>query len=191
MFNENTRKEYRKVLNLNGKTVYGHIGRFSLEKNHTFLIDIFCEIQKVQKNAVLLLIGIGELEETIKNKVKKMDIEDKVLFLEFREDVPKILNAMDMLIFPSLNEGLGLVAIEAQTNGLITYCSNAIPKEATISPYFNSFNLNENITTIAKKICEGNIDINKRKEAYKYTIENGYDIKTVCEELNEIYRKLI
>lgn len=190
IFNENIREKYKNSLNLQEKIIYGHVGRFVYEKNHNFLIDLFYEIQKKQENAVLLLIGIGQLEEQIKNKVKELKIDHKVIFLGFRQDVYNILNTMDVFIFPSIYEGLGLSAIEAQTNGVITFCSNTVPKETNISPFFRSFDLKEKASKIAENICNENLNIDNRKEAYKYTIEKDYDIERTCNVLKNIYEKI-
>lgn len=186
-FNENTRSELRKKFNLEGKIIYGHSGRFCVEKNHNALIDIFNEIQKQQENSILILLGEGELKKEIQEKVNELGISNKVIFLGFKDNVCDILNCMDIFIFPSLSEGLGISVIEAQTNGIITYCSTNIAEEANISPKFKYFNLKESSYDIAKRICNEKLDLNNRKEAYKYTIKNGYDIKDVCRNLKRIY----
>ena len=187
-FNEELRNTFIKKLNLNNKTVYGHVGAFEKVKNHEFLIEIFYEIQKIESNSILLLIGEGSLQEKIKNKVIELGLKEKVLFLSYREDIEKILNTIDIFIFPSLHEGLGTVLIEAQTNGIPVFCSKGIPIEAKISNNFQYFNLNEKSYNIAQKICNVEISgIERRKEAYIDTIKKGYDIKDVCKELKKIY----
>lgn len=186
-FNEINRNEYRDKLNLNGKRVYGHVGRFEKQKNHDFLLDVFYELQKVQ-DAVLLLIGDGALKQDMKKKAQELGIEDKVKFLGFREDIEKILNAIDIFLFPSLYEGLAISVIEAQTSGLPVFVSGAIPEEAHISNNFfkiNSFDVNIWVNKIL------NVDLYNREKAYEDTIKNGYDIKVVANELEEIYRSLI
>lgn len=189
-FDEKIRNEYRKKYNLEGKTVYGHVGRFANQKNHTFLIDIFYEIQKMQKNSVLLLIGDGKQRKEIEEKVKKLNISEKVIFLGFRDDVSNLMNCMDIFIFPSLYEGLGISVIEAQTNGLITYCSNTVPIEANISSNFKYFDLKESSYNIAKNISNEKLKLNDREKAYKDTIKKGYDIKLVAKILTQIYEKI-
>lgn len=186
-FDKKIRDEYRKKLNIEKKIVYGHIGRFSYQKNHDFLIDLFYEIQK-NEDAVLLLIGTGELEDKIKEKVNKLNIDDKVMFLEFRNDVDKLLNVFDMFLFPSFYEGLGNVVIESLTNGISTFVSAGVPEEANISNNFHKidgFDVNKWIEEIqsAKKY--------NRENAYKDTIKKGYDINTVAKELEKIYKDLI
>ena len=188
-FNNNIRNKYRNDLKINNKIVYGHIGRFSIEKNHEYLIDLFYEIQKKQ-DAVLMLVGEGPLEDIIKEKVKKLNIEDKVLFLGFRDDINNILNAIDIFILPSISEGLPVSLIEAQTNGLLIYASTGVSKETNISPFFKYFDLNDNVEELAIKITREKIDLNYRFKAYEYVKSKGYDIYDVCDELKKIYLNL-
>ena len=187
MFDEMIRNKYIKEFELENKIIYGHIGGFAAVKNHSFLIDLFYEIQKKQENAVLLLIGEGALKQKIKEKVEKLNIEDKVIFLGFREDANYILNCMDVFLFPSINEGFGIALVEAQTNGLPVFCSYGIPIETKITDRFYYFDLKDDICKIAEKICNEKINMEDRKGAYKNTIENGYDIKNTCQELEKIY----
>lgn len=189
-FSETIRNEYRKKYNLNGKIVYGNVARFDKQKNHDYLINLFYEIQKMQKDSELLLVGDGKLRKEIEEKVKSLNISEKVIFLGFIDDAHNIMNSMDIFLFPSLYEGLGISVIEAQTNGLITYCSKAVPVEAKISSNFKYFDLKQNINEIAKKIIGERNNLDNRNEAYKNTVKEGYDIKNVTNELIQIYEKL-
>lgn len=186
-YNESYRNEYRKNFNIENNIVYGHVGKFDKQKNHDFLIDIFYEIQKKQ-DAVLLLIGYGELEDEIKGKVTKLNIKDKVRFLGFREDVSHILNAIDFFILPSLYEGLPICLIEAQTSGLPVFVSDAVTDEANISNGFNKIESNDALVW-AEFILKA--QKNNRENAYKDTIKNGFDIKGTTKQLEEIYINLI
>ena len=186
-YNDKIRNEYRKKLGIENKLVYGHVGRFSKQKNHDFLLDLFYELQKTQ-DAVLMLVGTGELETTIKEKVKQLNIEEKVMFLGFREDIDLLLNCMDIFIFPSFYEGLPVSIIEAQTSGLHVFVSNTISDEAKINENFNkinSFDIKEWTSSIL------NIKINERTNSYKNTIKAGYDIKDTCNMLEKIYKSLL
>ena len=186
---ESIREEYRKAMDIDGKVVYGNVGRLFKQKNHELLIDIFYEIQKKQ-DAVLLLIGDGELEHFLKEKVNKLKIDDKVLFLGFRKDVNNILNAIDIFIFPSLYEGLPISIIEAQTNGLPVFVSKGVSDEAKVTEDF--FKINSNDSKIwAKQIIDTNINKAKRENAYIETINEGYDIKHTTEQLEKVYRELV
>ena len=186
-FDSNVRKKYQKELGIMNKKVYGHIGSFTKQKNHQFLIDIFNEISK-KEDAVLLLIGTGFLEQEIKRKVEQLNIQNKIIFLEFRDDVNSLLNCIDIFLFPSIYEGLGIVLIEAQTSGAVVFASSKIPEEANISPYYNrvdTFELNDWVDKIK------NTKLLDRKDAFLYTINNEYDIKTTALQLESIYKNLI
>lgn len=133
-FNEKVRKKIRKEFDINDSTlVVGHIGRFVDQKNHTFLIDIFNEVQKEKEDSILLLAGEGPLQDMIKEKVKSLELEDKVLFLGQRSDAKDLYQGMDVFVLPSLYEGLGMVAIEAQVSGLPCVVSTEVPLEVEVS----------------------------------------------------------
>jgi len=101
-----------------------------------FLIDVFAEIKKKRPNAELILVGTGPLEEKVRHKVSDKGISESVHFLGNRKDMNRIYQAMDVFIFPSLFEGLGIVAIEAQAAGVPVVCSEGLPPEAEISPLY-------------------------------------------------------
>lgn len=184
-FDEKKRIKYRKELKIDDKKVFGHVGLFIKQKNHLFLLELFKEISK-KEDAVLILLGTGPLEDEIKNKIKELELVDKVILLGYKSNVNELLNAMDYFIFPSVSEGLGTAVIEAETNGLITFVSDSVPKEVNISPYYNLFSLNDSKEDLAKRIL--NTKTINRKNAYKYTKENGYDIKDSRNKLGEILK---
>lgn len=181
-YDEKIRKGKRKELNINDDTlVVGHIGRFVAQKNHTFLIDIFNELHKKEKNSILLLIGQGPLMGEIKQKVEALGISDSVKFLGQRDDANELYNIMDSFLFPSLYEGLGMVLIEAQANGLPCIASTEVPKNADISNNVQFYNLNDSIDIWLK-----NYDTNRFKFICKNCI---YDIKKEAEKLEKYYIK--
>lgn len=115
--------------------VVGHVGRFTLQKNHPFILEIFREVLVRDPNAVLVLAGDGLLESQVRTRVKQMSLEDRVLFLGSRPDIPRLLiTCIDVFLFPSLSEGLGLALVEAQAACLRCVISDAIPKEADLVP---------------------------------------------------------
>jgi len=132
-FNLQVREEYRKKLGIKDEFVIGHVGRFAFQKNHDFLIEVFKEIVKINDNVKLLLIGIGELEDTIKDKVNNLGLKDKVIFTGKREDINCLMQAMDLFAFPSRFEGFGIVLIEAQAAGLKCIVSEEIPPIAFLT----------------------------------------------------------
>ncbi|WP_196594223.1 glycosyltransferase family 1 protein [Pectinatus sottacetonis] len=134
IYNENLRQQLRKELDIKEDTlVIGHVGRFMYQKNHDFLIEVFNKIYEQDNNSILLLIGDGPLKQTIKNKIEKYGLGNSVKFLGVRKDVNKLYNVMDIFLFPSHYEGLGMVGVEAQINGLHCLVADNIPSEIKIS----------------------------------------------------------
>lgn len=182
VYNKNVAKQIRTQLGISNKTVYGHVGRFAHQKNHTFLLDVFFEIQKMQSNSVLLLIGDGELKEEMIEKTKRLGIDDKVFFLGVREDVSQLLSAMDLFMFPSLHEGLSVVAIEVQCNGL--HClSSDIPsmREAKITPLMTFESLDNTpkqwaLTAIQLAFRDVDFDSGSMIKTAKYDIEQSVNM---------------
>lgn len=129
-----TSEQVKDRLQLNSDSfVIGNIGRFEEQKNHHFLIDIFEEVKKMNSKAHLLLIGEGTLEEKIKQQVKRKGLERAVTFLGVRDDIPKILKALDVFLMPSLYEGLPISAVEAQAAGVKLILSEEVSKETKLS----------------------------------------------------------
>lgn len=168
----------------------GHVGRFNEQKNHTFLIDIFKEINQLNPNTFLLLIGSGPLEQSIKDKVRNENISN-ILFLGGRDDINILMsNIFDIFLFPSLYEGLGIVLLEAQASNLQCLISDTIPQEVTI--------IKENIKYLSlrespEKWAETLLNIlNNRSEldllSLKQRIGNShFSIESSVESLEDIY----
>jgi glycosyltransferase involved in cell wall biosynthesis len=115
--------------------VFGHVGRFDPQKNHTFLAEIAIEILKREANARFLLVGDGPLRSSIEQQFQRAGILGSAVFTGSRSDVPRLmLGAMDEFLFPSLYEGLGLVLIEAQAANLPAIVSDRVPSEAIVVP---------------------------------------------------------
>lgn len=131
-YDRDIRERYRKELQIEDKFVIGHVGRFSFQKNHDKLIDIFYECTKSNDDAVLLLIGEGELRKEIEEKVRRLGIVDKVYFMGIRNDVNAVMQAMDVFVLPSRYEGLPVVGVEAQMTGLSCVLSENMTKETKI-----------------------------------------------------------
>ncbi len=184
-FNKVIRAEIRKNLNIENKFVVGHVGRFSHEKNHEFLIDIFNEIYKQDKNSTLLLVGEGSLKKEIEQKVNRLNLRNNVIFIGTKSNVCDYYQAMDVFILPSFQEGLGLVAIEAQCSGLPCFISSGVPNEAMIC----------NTTKISlRKSSKEWIDIIlskiknfERKDESEHIREKGFDIKIIANQIQRIY----
>lgn len=189
-FNENIRKKIRKELDIEDKFVVGHVGRFVQQKNHEFLIDIFNEIYKENKNSVLLLIGDGPLEDKIKCKVNDLKLENNVYFLGVKDNVNEYMQAMDVFVFPSLYEGLGIVTIEAQCAELPCVCSTEIPIETKVTELIKYVNLRDDLLTWKENV----INLLKVKEKLDYDLallNSIYDINSENKKVEQIYKSII
>lgn len=125
-----TKEEKRKEIGIpQDAFVVGHVGRFAEQKNHPFLIDVFAEVAKRRKDAFLLMVGAGD-SSRVEGRLKALGLEQQYLILSHRTDVNEIMRTMDVFVFPSIYEGLGIVLIEAQVSGLRCVVANTVPKEA-------------------------------------------------------------
>lgn len=168
----------------NNAVVIGHIGRFYEQKNHVFLIKIFEEICKINKDALLLLVGNGPLEGNIREMIKKRHLENRVIFLGVRSDIDQILSAMDVFVLPSLYEGMPNVVIEAQATGLPVVLSDTITREVNITGLVDFCSLSETENVWAKKVLS-KIGI-KRESREQQFINEQYDIQSVADQFIKI-----
>lgn len=184
-YNKQTRQEMRNKLNLEEKYVIGHAGRFAAVKNHIFLLDIFNEIHKKNKNTVLLLFGIGELMDSIKKKAKDLGIADSVIFYGATNEMYKMWQAIDVFIMPSLYEGLPVTGIEAQASGLPCIFADTITKEVGLTDKTEFLSLDESPKTWAEHALmymggERKSEVDKLRKA-------GYDIQQTADTLSKLY----
>lgn len=189
-FSKEKRDYWRKKLHLEDCLVIGCIGRLCYQKNHEFLLEIFKEINKKERNAKLLIIGRGELENEIRNMIQNQQLEDKTLLMGVRDDVNELLNAMDLFLLPSRYEGLGIVFVEAQANGLRCYTSaGVVPREANVCGNVTFIPLSKPAKIWAETILSAprGRDLNACTRVY----ENGYDLETASSNLKEIYLKTV
>lgn len=113
--------------------VIGHVGRFTKQKNHSFLIDVFSNVYKLNPDTILILVGDGENRTEIERKCHRMGITDAVKFLGVRADIPAVLSALDLFVFPSFYEGMPNTVLEAQASGLKCIVSDRITREANVT----------------------------------------------------------
>ncbi len=179
-YSENDRKQIRKDFHLENKLIIGHIGRFNHQKNHKFLLEIFNEIKKHRENAVMMLVGKGELEEEIRKEIEKMKISEYVIFTGVRSDIPQILSSMDVMVFPSLYEGLPNVIVEAQASGLPCILSDRITKEVNITESVRYLSISEPLEKWAIEAIEKGE--NDRVDVTHMLFEKGYDIQSVSKK---------
>lgn len=185
-FSEECRKKIRDEFNIKDKFVVGHVGRFHPQKNHLFLVDVFAEIHKQCPNSILMLVGIGELMDAVKAKVAELKLNDSVIFTGSRDDVPALLSAMDVFVFPSLWEGLGIVAIEAQTSGMRTICSDVVPKDAQVTDLVEFISLSKSAEEWAESVLKCSCSY-KRLNMQRFLVNAGYDVLTTVKWLQNFY----
>lgn len=134
-FNPTIRARIRGDLGLKDAFVVGHVGRFAYQKNHDFLVEAFAAIRRRVKNAKLLLVGEGVLFDRIRDKVKRLGLEDDVIFYGASNDVGGLMQAMDMFALPSHFEGLPVVGVEAQAAGLPVLFSDCVTRQAALTEH--------------------------------------------------------
>lgn len=185
VFNQQIRDRLRKEFNIEDKFVIGHVGRFHEQKNHKFLIQVFYELQKEKENSVLLLVGDGALRTEIKQQIKKLGIESKVILAGVVSNVSDYMQVMDVFVFPSIFEGLPVTLVEAQAIGLDCIISDKITSEVCISTKITMLSLNDSISIWKNMII--------KKEKREYTNmdscirKHGFEIGDTVKKLTLFY----
>ena len=185
IFNSRTEKEIKNKFGIQDKFVIGHVGRFSPQKNHNFLIDIFRYVEKSEKSAVLLLLGTGDRMEKIEAKVKKLGLKDKVVFLGSCNDIPEVLQALDVFVFPSLYEGFGIAAVEAQAAGLPCILSDRVPRECKLTENVEFLSLDLSPREWAEHIIRYKGE--PKENQFDVICNAGYDIEENAKQLENFY----
>lgn len=189
-YDQNARAVIRNELNIPLDTpVFGHVGRLTEVKNHKFLLDVFSEILNRKPESILLLCGRGELEKQLKNQAQELGISQSVKFLGVRDDIPKILSAVDVFLFPSLSEGLGLAVVEAQSSGLPCIVSTGVPNSVRIREQTVFLDLSLGANTWASKAVKAldECDASTRNKAFLNAQVAGFDIKDSANWLSKLY----
>lgn len=161
----------------------GHIGRFDEQKNHMFLLEVFHAIQQTAPDAKLILIGNGKLEESIRQRAAELGITEKIIFAGVRPDIPHLLCAMDVFVFPSLYEGMPNTVIEAQAVGLPCVIADTITREADISGLIEYLPLGDAAAWAEKALSVAG---SNRVETHGRFIEHQYDIESVTEQFTRL-----
>lgn len=187
-YHAETAEKVREEFGLGNSLVIGHVGRFDSQKNHPFLIDIFNEIVKMQPDAKLLLVGRENDAGKTRQKVSNLGLTDKVVFTGLRSDVNELMQAMDVFVFPSLYEGLGIVVIEAQAAGIPCVISNTMPRDCMITDgmvTIQSLSATPGkwAVHVLKRAKEGHTDHQQE------IVKCGYDIHESAKWLQDFYLK--
>lgn len=185
-YNEQKRSEKRAQLGLEGKFVVGHLGRVHPpQKNHKFLLEIFSKVKELEPSSVLLMVGAEEDNELLQF-ANQLGVDDSIQFLGARTDVPDLLQAFDVFLFPSLWEGLPVSVVEAQASGLGVVMADTVTKEVCVTDKITLLSLNDDAQIWAQKVLEyGKLE---RKDVYSVMKTSGWDIYAEAEKLANYYK---
>ena len=190
LYDASQRTQLRKELGLaDSTTAILHIGRFNYQKNHKFLLDVFKEYHDSHPDSRLLLVGKGELEEEIKAQTASSGLTDSVMPLGIRNDIPALLHASDLFLFPSLFEGLSVVLVEAQAEGIPILATSNLSPETIFSVNARQLDLSQEPKEWADAI-EPTLSLGRNASAFRNVAEKGFDIKTVAKDLQQFYTRL-
>ena len=182
------RDEMRQALNLDTALTLLHVGRFSYQKNHSFLLDIFKEVHSIHPDSVLLLVGDtteeSEFLRDVKRKIGEYGLESSVRLLGRRDDVNRIMQAADVLVMPSFFEGLTVVGIEAQACDLPLLLSDTVTKELGLLPSSQFISLDAGAKAWAEVIV--NSKQHNRRSRYEELKAAGYDIAFETERVEKL-----
>lgn len=186
-FNQETRRQVRAEWQVGeGALVVGHVGRFTAQKNHDLLLDIFAELHRVNPNSILVLAGVGEFQDASCQKARELGLEGAVRFLGFRPDVARLLQGMDVFVMPSLYEGFPVTGVEAQATGLPCVFSDTITREAKILEAVEYVSLDAPLGKWADAILRL-AGSTQRDNCFEELVRKGYDVNTMAKRLIEIY----
>ena len=186
VYSEEIRQQLREQYGIKTKYVIGHIGRFSIQKNQSFLLDSYKELLKKQNDVTLVLIGNGELTNMVKQKSEDLEISDRIVFIDFQEDIYKYYSLFDLFVMPSLFEGLPITLVESQANGLPSLVSDTVSKECDLSGLVEFYSLTQSHENWAEKIDEKLQNV-QRIQAVDKLHEKGFSIVSQKKILEDLY----
>lgn len=189
---EATHRQAKLSLGFQGQPLFGHVGRLAPEKNHRFLFEVFARIKTMLPESVLLLVGRGPLEGELAALAEQLGIDDSVRFLGVRDDVPFLLKAMDVFIFPSTKEGLAMAAVEAQASGLPCVMSTGVPERAVASEKAVRIPLSEGTAAWASEAVSlyGQTCGTGRADGIDQVRDCGFDISQTARRLQAFYERI-
>lgn len=183
--------EIKRKYGVEGKWVVGHTGRMEKQKNHFFILDVFHQIRKEHPDTMLMLVGDGTLREQVFQRARELEIEDAIVHIEQSDCVNEMLMAMDVFLFPSIWEGLGISLVEAQASGLNCVASDIIKDEVCVTALIEKLSLSEGVDAWADavwKALENNRGNERSSDKYISELRKaGFDEKEAAQILQDIY----
>ena len=186
-FQPETRRGLRQRYGLSDCFVIGHVGRFNVQKNHGRLLEIFAEVVRGAPEARLALVGVGELQQAVRDKARAMGLQDRVLFLGQMANVHEWYQAMDCFVLPSLFEGLPVVGVEAQAAGLPCFFSDRVTDEILLSPSAERVPLQAGNDAWARAVLAARGEKTDRESGADLVRRAGYDIRVEARKLQALY----
>ena len=184
-YDEKVRNEVRIELELEeGLLTLGTVGRLSSPKNPRMIVRILEALKHEGCRFRFIWVGVGEMKDEIEQEIRDKGLQNEIMMLGLRNDVPRILQAMDIFLFPSIWEGLGIVAVEAQAAGLLTLCSDRVPPEAKVTDLCHFINIDDTDQWIENIKEEMGYT---RKITTDQIARSGYDIHDQAKWLQEFY----
>lgn len=184
IFDNDKRQQKRKELGIEDKFTVLHVGRIVNQKNPIFIIDTFSELLKIRPDSVLLYVGAGDMQAQVKARAEELGLNSSIRFLGERNDIPELLFSADVFLFPSIFEGFGIVAVEAQAADLMCFVSDRLPKCVKATEKIRFLNVEQSAYIWAKEISQ--YQVKERTNRADDITKSGYNIKNEIEKLISI-----
>lgn len=184
------RQSIRSKVRKNNKIIIGFVGRLADEKNPLFALEVFSLIIQQKPNSELWIIGDGDLKTELVEQASILGINNKVFMMGFRSDVSELMQGMDLLLFPSIYEGLGIVAIEAQCSGLPVIASENVPKEANLTGLMTYLHLSDGTYRWAQEAVHVLDNLSERQDKSDVILQAHYGIQACANDLQLEYERL-
>lgn len=189
VFDESVSRSIRSELGFSDDDfVIGNVGRLTEAKNHEFIISVFKEIHNKDSRYKLLLVGDGELREHIFRIIEESNLGNSVQLVGMKSNANQYMMAMDLFLFPSKWEGLGIVLIEAQAAGCNCIASSCVPMETQITDLVEYIGLNKSVAYWTEKILEK--PRSKHEDMHQSIIDSGYDIYESAKWIEKFYENI-
>lgn len=185
-YNGESRREVRGELGVEGSFVIATVGRLTAVKNQMFLLDVFLEIRRRLRPMKLLIVGEGPMRSDLESRAKELGIADDVLLVGSRRDVPRLLQGADAFVLPSLYEGFGTVAVEAQAAGLHTVVSTGVPESVRATNLLTRLSVGSGFTSWADEILRA-APVSERRDTFEEIEAAGFNAAGTARFLERFY----